>query len=114
MCRTDRPGPAGSSHDVRDAPAPSVATEAPRRAAWRSSPLAVRPRGAPPAAGAPALGPVSLPDDPLEPLAVARPTLRTLAQRTGLHVSTASRALRRDPAADATAALAHAAAGETG
>lgn len=116
MCPADRPVPAGSSDDVRDAPAPSVATEVPRRRAWHSSPLAVRPRGAPPPAGAPALSPVSLPDDPLDPLAAgpARPTLRTLAERTGLHVSTVSRALRRDPGADPTAGLVHAAAGELG
>lgn len=43
-----------------------------------------------------------------------RPTLRTLAQATGLHVSTVSRALRREAAGDPTAALVQAAADELG
>ncbi|MDQ8046326.1 MAG: LacI family DNA-binding transcriptional regulator [Solirubrobacteraceae bacterium] len=43
-----------------------------------------------------------------------RPTLRTLSNHTGLHVSTISRALRRDAASDETAALVHAAATELG
>lgn len=44
----------------------------------------------------------------------ARPTLRMLAERTGLHMSTVSRALRRSPESDATAALVHRAADELG
>lgn len=54
--------------------------------------------------------------EPLDPLpgGAPRPTLRTLAERTGLHVSTVSRALRRSPDSDPTSALVHAAAGEIG
>jgi LacI family transcriptional regulator len=44
----------------------------------------------------------------------ARPTLRTLSEHTGLHVSTISRALRRSAESDETAALVHAAATEIG
>jgi len=44
----------------------------------------------------------------------ARPTLRTLAERTGLHISTVSRALRRPADSDETAALVHATALEIG
>lgn len=52
---------------------------------------------------------------PTEPVAPpGRPTLRTLAEHTGLHVSTISRALRRTAEADETAALVHAAAAEIG
>jgi LacI family transcriptional regulator len=43
-----------------------------------------------------------------------RPTLRTLADRTGLHMSTVSRALRRTADSDATAALVHQTAAELG
>ena len=58
---------------------------------------------------------MSTADDPRDPLASAgRPTLRTLAERTGLHVSTVSRALRRPAGSDDTAALVHAAAVEIG
>ncbi|MEV4423238.1 LacI family DNA-binding transcriptional regulator [Patulibacter sp. NPDC049589] len=59
---------------------------------------------------------MSAPDDTpdLASGAAGRPTLRTLSERTGLHVSTVSRALRRDPASDPTAALVHTAASELG
>jgi len=43
-----------------------------------------------------------------------RPTLRTVAERTGLHVSTVARALRRPADADATATLVHATAAAVG
>lgn len=46
--------------------------------------------------------------------ASGRPTLRMLAERTGLHMSTVSRALRRSPESDATAELVHRAANELG
>ncbi|MBJ7471390.1 MAG: LacI family DNA-binding transcriptional regulator [Solirubrobacteraceae bacterium] len=44
----------------------------------------------------------------------ARPTLRTLAEHTGLHISTISRALRQAPDASPTAALVHSAAEQLG
>lgn len=44
----------------------------------------------------------------------SRPTLHTIAARTGLHVSSVSRALRRAPDADASAAAVHAVARELG
>ncbi|MEH3055447.1 MAG: LacI family DNA-binding transcriptional regulator [Patulibacter minatonensis] len=46
--------------------------------------------------------------------ALARPTLRTIAEATGLSVSTISRALRREPDASQTAAIVHAAADRLG
>ncbi|MEH3052943.1 MAG: LacI family DNA-binding transcriptional regulator [Patulibacter minatonensis] len=60
------------------------------------------------------LAPIGLPPLPDTPGSDPRPTLRTLAERTGLHTSTVSRALRRDRASDPTAALVHAAATELG
>ncbi len=46
--------------------------------------------------------------------APARPTLRTVAEDTGLSISTVSRALRRPPDANPTAALVHVAAARLG
>jgi LacI family transcriptional regulator len=53
-------------------------------------------------------------DDAQPPNARSRPTLRTIAERTGLHVSSVSRALQRPPDADESAAAVHAAALELG
>lgn len=49
-----------------------------------------------------------------EPPIRERPTLRTVAEDTGLSISTVSRALRRPPDANPTAALVHAAAARLG
>lgn len=54
------------------------------------------------------------PDHADQPPAAGPVTLRTVGLRTGLHVSTVSRALRRAPDADATAARVHAAATAVG
>ncbi len=54
------------------------------------------------------------PLDPPPESHAARPTLRTLAEHTGLHVSTISRALRQSPDASPTATLVHTAAERLG
>ena len=54
-------------------------------------------------------------DAPAEsPAPGRRPTLRTIADETGLSISTVSRALRRDAHTSATAAVVHAAAERLG